>query len=209
MPSRPLRTPRERVGTLPNAVLPPPDSASPLLDRALLSGDEAAFNEAVRHLEPAMLRAAMLYVRSRDDAHDAVQETWIAALEGIARFEGRSTLRTWLFRILSFRARAVARRSRRTVPLSQLGYEGDALPGRPLFDRLPAQPDALLIAKEVRRRIASALRDMPRSQRHALLLRARGYSAGEVSDRLRVSGANERVLLHRARARVRREFIES
>lgn len=213
MERRPLRTPRERVGTLPNADLPPPSDEqgrrSDLLHRALVERDSDALREAVRSLEPDLLRAALCHLRSPDDAQDAVQETWMAALGAVRRFEGRATLKTWLFRILSYRARTLARTARRSVPLSHLGREADDLPVPPLHQRPPLPPDALLLAAEVRRGIDDALEGVPRRQRAVFRLRdLEGLSPEEVCSRLALTGPNQRVLLHRARARVRRHLSE-
>ena len=211
MERRPLRTPGERVGTLPNADLPPPPPdnghSSDLLHRALVEHDARALQEAVRRLEPDLLRAAMCHVRSPDDAEDAVQETWMAALRAVRRFEGRATLKTWLFRILSYRARTLARRTGRCIPLSHLRRDADHLPAPPLHQRPPVSPDTLLMAAEVRRDIDEALEGVPRRQRSVFHLRdVEGLSSEEVSRRLDVSGPNQRVLLHRARARIRRHL---
>lgn len=207
MSTRPLRTPRERVGSLPNVALPPPDGGSEMLHRALIDGDPAAFREAVRSLEPSMLRTAMAVVRSADDAHDVVQETWLAALTAIDRFEGRAALRTWLFRILTYRARSWARKRRRSVPLSHLGFEGGDLPGLPLHQKAPTRPDVAFDIKEGLHRVARAIRVLPARQRAVMTQRAvRGASPDEVSKALGVSRSNQRVLLHRARSRLRRQL---
>lgn len=211
MTPRPLRTPRERVGTLPNADLPPPARADGRpedpLHRALLERDPRALREAVRDLEPDLLRAARFHVRSHDDAQDVVQDTWMAALRGIPRFEGRAALKTWLFRILSYRARSQARRADRCVPFSELGLDADLLPGPALLQRPSPSPDALLAASELRRGVAEALQGVPRRQRAVFRLRdVEGLSPEEVCHRLEVTGANQRVLLHRARARIRRHL---
>lgn len=208
MPRRPLRTPRERVGRLPNVALPPPrDGISDVLHRALIEGEPSAFSEAVRSLEPSMLRTAMQFVKSPDDAQDIVQETWMAALTAIDRFEGRAALRTWLFRILAYRARAWAKKRYRSVPLSHLGLDADTLPGVPLHQTVPLRPDLALDLEEARRRVAHALGELPARQRAVVLQRAvHGASAEEVSKALGVSRANQRVLLHRARGRLRRQL---
>lgn len=211
MNPRPLRTPRERVGTLPNADLPPPARGDARrqdpLHRALLERDPRALRDAVRDLEPDMLRAARFHVRSHDDAQDVVQDTWMAALRGVRRFQGRAALKTWLFRILSYRARSVARRADRCVPLSELGLDADLIPGPALLQQPFPSPDALLVAEELRRGVAEALEGIPERQRAVFHLRdVEGLSPEEVSRRLEVTGPNQRVLLHRARVRIRRHL---
>jgi RNA polymerase sigma-70 factor (ECF subfamily) len=132
MTLRALRSPEERVGTLPNTALPPPaEEETPqfldqLLREALLGGDERALRTVIDRLRPDMLQIAAHHVRSRDDAEDVVQETWIAALDAVHRFEGRASLRTWLLRILTYRAISAGRRASRTTPTSQVSFAAGA-----------------------------------------------------------------------------------
>ncbi len=106
---------------------PPPETSheDAELLRSLRAGDERAFTTLVDRYGPSLLRVAMLYVPTRAVAEEVVQETWLGVLTGIERFEGRSSLKTWLFRILSNRAKTRGERERRTVPVSTLASDGD------------------------------------------------------------------------------------
>jgi RNA polymerase sigma-70 factor (ECF subfamily) len=214
-----LRSPEERVGTLPNADLPPPDedhrSAESLLRSALIDGDTQAFREVTRRLDPLMTRVARRYVRSPEDAQDVVQDTWLSALASIGRFEGRASLRTWLLRILTYRARTAGRRAARAVPMSRLqpstpgrGEAPQWEPETPLFGRRVTLPDEDLMAAELRSSFAAALTRLPPRQREVFTLREfEGWSSAEVAARLDLSEANQRVLLHRARAALREQLL--
>jgi RNA polymerase sigma-70 factor (ECF subfamily) len=157
-----------------------------------------------------------VFVQARAVAEEVVQDTWIAVLEGIERFEGRSTLRTWVFTILTNRAKTRAMRERRSIPFSALAGEGPAVePERflPTSDGWaghwaaplgPLPPDELLLASETRNHLAAAIRDLTPSQRSVLSLRdVEGWSADEVCNVLELSETNQRVLLHRGRSTVR------
>lgn len=198
----------------------PADEAR-LLD-ALRRGDEAAFLALVTMHYAAMLRLAQMYVDSRAIAEEVIQETWLGVLQGLDRFEGRSSLKTWIFRILLNRARTRAQREHRTIPFSALvtdagpfepAVEPDAF-GPPesqhaggwltppmAWDSLPEER---VLSQETRQHIDAALMTLPPAQREVITLRdVDGWSASEVCDYLNISEANQRVLLHRARARVR------
>jgi len=154
-----------------------------------------------------MLRLAADHVRSVDDAEDIVQDTWIAALAGIDRFEGRASLKTWLLRILSYRARSAGRRRGRFVPLSQLtdpaGSAGERMPVELFVDPTP-DPEETAIGQDLRNRVEEALADLPQRQREVVRLRdLEEWSPKEVAARLRVSSGNQRVLLHRGRTLLR------
>ncbi|HEU0247408.1 MAG TPA: sigma-70 family RNA polymerase sigma factor [Gaiellaceae bacterium] len=187
---------------------------------ALRGGDEDVFAELVTAYSNPLLRLAQDFVRTRSVAEEVVQETWLAVLEGIDRFEGRSSLRTWLFRILVNKAKTRGAREARTVPFSSLVPEGDesavpedrfrgpdnqwaghwASPPRPL----DTYPEHRLLAREVRGRIGQALEALPDSQRAVVTLRdVAGWDAEEVCDALGLSEGNQRVLLHRGRAKLR------
>jgi RNA polymerase sigma-70 factor (ECF subfamily) len=192
---------------------------------ALRGGDEAAFLDLVERYTPAMLRLARSFVSDRGTAEEVVQEAWLAVLQGLARFEGRSSLKTWVFQILINRARTRGRRDARSIPFSALaGSETEAaepavdpsrflpashptearhwgLPPRPW----PQTPEELLLSGEVRERLAAALAELPQAQRVVLTLRdLEGWTAKEVCNVLDVSETHQRVLLHRGRSRVRR-----
>lgn len=213
MNPRKLRSPKERVGTLGNTALPPPEDEEPpsteaLLRRALVERDDEALEAVVHDLRPEMLRLAAAYVRSDDDAEDVVQDTWIAALIGIDRFEGRASLRTWLLRILTYRARSAGRRRSRFVPLSQFtGPSGDLEETSTyepfLVSPLP-DPEETVLGRELRQRVEKALAELPGRQRAVVRLRdLEGWSPKEVCARLHVSAGNQRVLLHRGRLQLR------
>jgi RNA polymerase sigma-70 factor, ECF subfamily len=189
--------------------------------RALRDGDEEAFAELVDRLGPSMLRLARAYVPSPAVAEEVVQEAWLAVLTGLDRFEGRSSLKTWIFRILANKAKTRAQREGRSVPLSSLGDDEPAVgperfvdtgvPGRGPWATPPISvervPDERLLAREARERIAAAIAALPPAQRAVITLRdVDGLSADEVCDVLGVSEGNQRVLLHRARSKVRAEF---
>lgn len=192
--------------------VPPPEesevSSEHLLRRALVHDDHRAFTAVVGRLWPEMVGVAIGFVRSRADAEDAVQEAWLGALTGIEGFEGRSSLRTWLFRILTYRARSIAKRAQRTVPMSQIEPDDPGLEDRldraPLFLTSGVHPEDAVLAAELRDRVESALSQIPDRQRRVLRLRAfEGWSSKEVRERFDLSASNQRVLLHRARERVR------
>jgi RNA polymerase sigma-70 factor, ECF subfamily len=164
-----------------------------------------------------MIRVAMAYVPSRAAAEEAVQETWIAVMRGIGDFEGRSSLKTWIFRILTNVAMRSGARERRSVPFSALAEAEDT--GEPSVDPArfsPADghwavppvgwptPEEGLLAGETREVITAAIAELAPAQRTVIALRdVEGWSSEEVSEALEISAGNQRVLLHRARSRVR------
>ncbi len=195
-----------------------------LLVQALRDRDEEAFELVLDRHYSAMLRTAMIYVGSRARAEEVVQETWLAVLAGIHGFKERSSLKTWIFRILINRARTCATREARVVPLSSLadsqegaGWGGTPYPADPLerasADAEPvfgaassaaATAEDLLLAGELRERIEQAVTALPDKQREVIVLRdIDGWSASEVCNMLEISESNQRVLLHRARVKVR------
>ena len=202
---------------------PPATPDEQMLLAALRDGDEAAFETLVNAHYPAMLRVALMYIRNRSVAEEVIQETWLAVLQGLARFEGRSSLKTWIFRILANRARTRAVREGRSVPFSALASqeaEGDE-PAveperfRPAGDKWPGGwvsapqswgeiPEERMLALETRERIRLAIEALPPAQRTVITLRdIEGWDAEEVSGHLGVTDGNQRVLLHRARSKVR------
>ncbi|HEY6911973.1 MAG TPA: RNA polymerase sigma factor [Myxococcales bacterium] len=185
---------------------------------ALREGDESAFLEIVGRYHASMLRVAQVFVQTPALAEEVVQETWLAVLEGISRFEGRSALRSWIFRILANRARTRAQREARTQPFSSLEEEDDGPtvdPARFLPDDHPRWPghwsappspwaDARLMATETLALAQRAIDALPAKQKQVILLRdVEGCSPEEVCEALGLSDGNQRVLLHRARAAVR------
>jgi RNA polymerase sigma-70 factor (ECF subfamily) len=179
------------------------------LVEALRAGDERVFEQLVRMYQGTLLRVAQMYVSSRSVAEEVVQETWLAVLTGIDRFEGRSSLKTWIFSILANRAKTRAVREGRTLPFSALGDSEPAVePDR--FDggqwaSLPADwPEERLLGGEVLHVIESAIEALPPTQRAVIMLRdVQGWSAEDVRNALELSETNQRVILHRARSKVR------
>jgi len=169
----------------------------------LRAGDEAAFAFLVDMYGRSMLRVARLYVRDRAAAEEVVADTWLAVLRGIDRFEGRSSLRTWIFSILVNLAKTRGVRESRTVPFSALAGD-DAESGEPSVpgDRfLPAGSPWPGTWSSVFDR---AIEGLPEMQRRVVTLRdVEGWPAGEVAELLGISDENQRVLLHRARTKLR------
>lgn len=194
----------------------PPTTDESLADR-LASGDERAFLELVGRHQRAMLAVASTFTHNRALAEEIVQETWMAVVTGIDRFERRSSLKTWIFRILANRARTRASREARTVPFSAFDESEDSGPavpterfnGRGMWAEPPRRwsettADGLLERAEVRRQIDAAIERLPPRQRAILVLRdVEGIDADEAAELLGISEVNQRVLLHRARAAVR------
>jgi RNA polymerase sigma-70 factor, ECF subfamily len=193
---------------------------------ALRSGDADAFATLIDRHSRAMIRVALAYVPTRAAAEEAVQETWIAVMRGIDAFEGRSSLKTWIFRILTNVAMRIGPRERRSTPFSALAEAENT--GAPSVDPdrfLPADnavfpghwaimpthwptPEEGVLAGETREVIAGAIAGLPAAQRTVIALRdVEGWSSEEVREALEISAGNQRILLHRARNRVR-EAIE-
>ena len=190
-----------------------------LLD-ALRAGDEDAFRELVREYQPSLVRVARIYVPTLAAAEEVAQETWLGVLNGLDRFEGRSSLRTWIFRILTNIAKTRAVRDGRTLPFSALADptrvpepavdadrfldpEHPRWPGHWAVKPEPWPEDALLAA-ETRERLEQAIEALPATQRAVISLRdIEGWSSEEVRNALDLSETNQRVLLHRARSAVR------
>jgi RNA polymerase sigma-70 factor, ECF subfamily len=187
----------------------------------LRARDEALFTQLVDAWTPMMVRVARSHVRSHESASDIVQETWLAVLRGIDGFEGRSSLRTWVFRILSNIAKSTGTRERRTevrplfgenglpsVPSHRFREPDDEYPGgwRQFPDAWPIiiSPEGEILNAELRMTIAAAIRSLPSRQRLVVTLRdVEGFDGPEVCDLLGISPANQRVILHRGRAAVR------
>jgi RNA polymerase sigma-70 factor (ECF subfamily) len=194
---------------------------------SLRAGDEAAFETLIDRYHNQLLRLAMLYVSSRAVAEDVVQETWLGVLQGLARFEGRSSLKTWIFRILANRARTRGQREGRSVAFSDLAV-AEAGAGETSVDAdqfWPADhpawangwvsyprnwnelPEDRLLSRELLARVQVAITALPPSQREVITLRdVEGWTSEEVCNVLEITETNQRVLLHRARAKVRRDI---
>src|SRR3954467_6698887 len=185
---------------------------------ALRRGDERVFVELVEQHQSLMLRVASRYVRNQAVAEEVVQETWLGVLNGLRNFAGRSSLKTWMFRILTNRAITRAQREGRAVPFSSLGDPGPDEPAvdpdrfRPEGERWAGGwkcfpeplPEERLLERETLALIDSAIAELPDRQHIVITLRdVEGWSAEEVCDALDISEGNQRVLLHRARSKVR------
>jgi RNA polymerase sigma-70 factor, ECF subfamily len=191
----------------------------------LREGDETAFAELIDRYGATMLRVARMFVKDRASAEEVVQETWLAVLNGIDRFEGRSSLKTWIFRILTNRAKTRGERDSRSLPFSALaGAEPEADEPAVDPDRFlgpdsatpgawaapPREwPEERVLAGETLGVIESAIKMLPEAQREVIRLRdVEGWSPMEVTDALEISDGNQRVLLHRARSKVRAALEE-
>ena len=184
------------------------------------SGDEAVFAQLLNDWSRSMLLLARTHVSTDASAEEVVQDTWLAVLRGIDRFEGRSSLRTWVYRILVNTARKRGAREGRTVPWSSVVGDADLGPTLdPSLFRGPGDPysggwwafpqqwrssEGWVLAEEVRTQVGLAIDTLPERQRVVVTLRdVLGHSSDEVCQLLELSSANQRVLLHRARAAVR------
>ncbi|HVT71322.1 MAG TPA: RNA polymerase sigma factor [Trebonia sp.] len=178
--------------------------------RRLRDGDEQAFAALVERYHPSMLRLALSFVSSRAVAEEVVQDTWLAVLRGLDRFEERSSLRTWLFTILVNRARTTGAREARSVPVADAGPAVDAarfgpsgawaVPPEHWAEEAENRIDAVKLSQLIR----TGLDELPPRQREVVLLRdVEELSSAEVCGVLAISEANQRVLLHRGRSRLR------
>jgi RNA polymerase sigma-70 factor, ECF subfamily len=187
---------------------------------ALRDGDEATFARLVDRHTPSMLRVARGYVPSREIAEEVIQETWIALLKGIENFEGRSSLRTWLFTVMINIAKARGVRERRDADAAIAAYTGgtvdparfrtadDPYPGHWKPDALPSPfpetPEGSVLGNELVDVARRELGKLPDRQRMVVTLRDMlGFDSAEVCELLDITLANQRVLLHRGRAAVR------
>jgi RNA polymerase sigma-70 factor, ECF subfamily len=202
------------------------DTASPTdedLVTRLRAGDETAFRALVRQHHPAMTHVARSFVSTAAVADEVVQDTWLAVIRGIDKFEGRSSLKTWIFRILVNQAKTRGVREQRTTPFSSVAADNEAGPtvdpGRFLEagafagywsvppSRFFELPEDRLLAAETRALVAKAIMELPARQQQVIGLRdVEGWDAAEVCEGLGISEGNQRVLLHRARAHVRSQM---
>ena len=190
-----------------------------LIDR-ILDGDGDAFAQLVEAHYSALIRLAMTFVRSRNVAEEVVQETWIAVLNGLEKFEGRSALKTWIFRILINRAKSRGVKEARSLPFSALGDDDEDRDTASDAERFTSEgawreapedladvPEDLLLQKEVREVMEEAIKKLPENQQRVITLRdLEGWSSQDVCNVLEISETNQRVLLHRARSRVRKSI---
>jgi RNA polymerase sigma-70 factor (ECF subfamily) len=188
------------------AAVRPDESA---LLAALRAGDERAFMELVELHTPGMRRFALTFVHSPSVADEVVQEAWLGVLRGLDRFEGRSSLKTWIYRIVANVARTRAVREARSVPFSAFATDDEPSvdPERFLADghwESPPEPWRAVLDSEARAVIDAAIAALPDQQRQVIELRdIEGWGSDEVRNVLELSETNQRVLLHRARSKVR------
>jgi RNA polymerase sigma-70 factor, ECF subfamily len=191
---------------------------------ALRAGDESAFTDVVDRFGGSMLRLAVMWVGRRAVAEEVVQETWLGILRGLDRFEGRSSLKTWMFRILANTAKKRAAREGRMIPFLSLsdpsqepaepaveperfrgprdGHPGGWISFPSSWEDVPAER---LESRETMGAIGRAIQGLPPNQREVIRMRdVEGFSSREVCNVLGITETNQRVLLHRARSRVRR-----
>lgn len=184
----------------------------------LLAGDEATFAALVGRYHVRLVRLARVYVADGSAAEEVAQETWLAVLNGLTAFEGRSSFKTWLFRILTNRAKTRGVRDHRSVPFSALGKadndESAVDPSRfgpngmwtsPPVPWEDDTPERILVRREALETVRATVETLPEAQRAVIMLRdIEGLDSKEVCELLELSEGNQRVLLHRARSRVRR-----
>src|SRR5919106_3173826 len=204
-----------------------PSTSAQLDESTLLTGlrrrEEGAFEELISIYGSPLLRVAMIYTGSRAVAEEVVQETWLGVLHGLDRFEGRSSLKTWIFRILTNTAITRAARERRSVPFSALAAReaeagGSSVDPERFFPAEHARlaghwalrpthwetPEEGLLIGEAHELVLREIGQLPPAQRTVITLRdIEGWPPEEICEALEVSQGNQRVLLHRARSKVR------
>lgn len=166
---------------------------------ALCCGSETAFALLVGEYHAAMVRVASLFVGGHAAAEDVVQDVWLIVLRSIDKFQGRSSLKTWIFRILTNRAKTAGQREGRSIPASMTSSAG--------WDTAEAvgQPEDRVLTEDALGVVHGAIGELPLNQRRVIVLRdVEGRGAQEVCGLLNLTEGNQRVLLHRARAQVRR-----
>ncbi|HEV8120800.1 MAG TPA: RNA polymerase sigma factor [Candidatus Polarisedimenticolia bacterium] len=183
---------------------------------ALRRGDEDAFVRLVDLHHATLRRIALLYVSDAAVAEEVVQDTWLVVIQGVWAFEGRSTLKTWILRILANRAKTRAQRENRTISFTEAGFDDAEAPEANLddarlgvvanpraFDPAPS-PEASVLAEETRERMQKAIDALPAKLRSVLTMRdIEGISSEETCNILGIRETHQRVLLHRARSKVR------
>ena len=205
-----------------------PSAEEATIIQALRNRDEKVFVELIDHYHSNLIRLAKVYVPNEAVAEEVVQETWVGVLEGIYRFEGRSSLKTWIFQILINRAKTRGMREKRYVPFTQPEHGSDdshteysvdsaqitASMTHPNHRTSPStawdelSPERLYLSKESLNQIKAAIDELPPVQQKVILLRdVEGMNAPEVGELLGVTDGNQRVLLHRARSAVRRSLV--
>ncbi|MDC8984854.1 RNA polymerase sigma factor [Mycobacterium marinum] len=186
---------------------------------ALQAGDGHAFRALVETLHAPLVRLASIYV-SRATAEDAVQNAWVSAVRSIGKFEGRASVRTWMFRVVLNQVHTLARKEANTVPFATAGPEVDPRPSvdperlidpelgpnhwRDVPVRWDLLPEQRLLSAEVRSVVVEALQKLPGAQREVVAMRdLEGWSSEETCEALGISAVNQRVLLHRGRTALR------
>ncbi len=205
------------------SVGPDPEMKDRELVQALRNGDEAAFTSLIERFHNPLRRLARAYVPSEAVAEEVVQETWMAVLQGLTHFEGRSSLKTWIFRILTNRAKTRGQRENRYVSFSYAANQSDQeedmgmeperfhtsghLTGHwviPPTTWDENTPERLLLSKESLAQLKQAIQTLPANQRQVIILRdIEEIDSEEVCQFLNITQTNQRVLLHRARSKVR------
>jgi RNA polymerase sigma-70 factor (ECF subfamily) len=193
-----------------------PEDLDAALVAGLRAGDEQTFATLVDRYHASLVRVARAYVVTKEAAEDVAQETWLGVIRGIDRFEGRSSLKTWIFRIAINRAMTRGSREARSLPFSSLGPDEPAVEPTRFLDsgrwagywsdppKASERPEEHVLTGEARAVVEAAIAALPDQQRLVITLRdVQGFTAAEACDLLGVSDANQRVLLHRARSRVR------
>jgi RNA polymerase sigma-70 factor (ECF subfamily) len=189
---------------------------------ALKRGDEAAFESLINRYHGPMMRLAMAYVRDRGAAEDVVQETWLTCLRSLEKFEGRSSLKTWLFGILINVARSRRRKESRIQSLASFIRGDDSDSRRPTVEQSRFGSDGMwinapdswtdiplsnVLSLETFAQVKAAIETLPTKQKEVIVLRdVAGLEADEVCQLLSISAANQRVRLHRGRAAVRKQL---
>lgn len=226
MSTQPIRDIRQQARPVPPAHRVSPASDERELVAALRRKDEMAFATLIALHHSSLLRVARLYVNSVEVAEEVVQDTWLGVIKGIHNFEGRSSLKTWIFQILINRSRTRGQRESRSIPFSAF-FDAETAPAEPAVDpsqfnendpewpggwvtqprNWGATPEQVLLSSEVRAYTEAAIEALPPSQREVITLRdVQGWTAEEVCNVLGVSETNQRVLLHRARSKVRQSL---
>jgi len=196
---------------VPPLVLPPDIE----LIARLKAGDQAAFSAMVRAWSPSLHRLARNYVKTEAQVQEVVQDTWMGVVKGLARFEGRSSLKTWVFTILVNRSRTRGTREARSLPMSALG-DADAGPmdpdrfnpnggwAEPPFSWKARSADDIVTTQQAMDVLGRAIEELPPRQRRVVTLRdIEGVEAEDVCNLLEISESNQRVLLHRGRSKLR------
>lgn len=181
----------------------------------LKRGEEAAFRILVRRHHTSMVSFARSFLRDRSSAEEAVQDSWVAVVSGVERFEGRSSLKSWIFAIVANKARTKAKRDGRTIPFSDFGgadepaVDADRFTAEGSWEHAPKSwsdlnPERIVAGRQLLTYVMAILETLPAAQRVVVSLRdVEGLSALDVCSVLEITEANQRILLHRGRSRVR------